>query len=96
MANWSQALITFTKSSSYSDFGFNKLAEIQQQNLILWADKNKILGTKDTRIFKLAIPHIQLIWIADYGHVPNLEQPQVTAQYILKFSSTEYHYSILN
>ncbi|MCF4968226.1 alpha/beta fold hydrolase [Nostoc sp. CMAA1605] len=89
MSNWSQALISFTKSGGYSAFRFKKLAEIQQQTLILWGDSDKILGTEDAKRFKRAIPQSQLIWIDDCGHVPHLEQPQATAQYILKFSREE-------
>lgn len=91
MSNWSQALIGFTKSGGYSAFRFKKLAEIQQQTLILWGDHDKILGTEDAKRFKRAIPHSQLIWIADCGHVPHLEQPQATAQHILKFGREENH-----
>ncbi|AUT00845.1 2-hydroxy-6-oxohepta-2,4-dienoate hydrolase [Nostoc sp. CENA543] len=89
MSNWSQALIGFTKSGGYSAFRFKRLAEIQQQALILWGDSDKILGTEDAKRFKRAIPHSQLIWIDNCGHVPHLEQPQSTAQYILKFSREE-------
>lgn len=88
MANWSQALIAFTKSGGYSAFRFKKLAEIQQETLILWGDADKILGTQDAKRFKRAIPHSQLIWIADCGHVPHLEQPEITAQHILQFSAS--------
>ncbi|WP_427162954.1 alpha/beta fold hydrolase [Aliinostoc sp. HNIBRCY26] len=89
MSNWSQALIGFTKSGGYIAFRFKKLAEIQQQTLILWGDSDKILGTEDAKRFKRAIPQSQLIWIDDCGHVPHLEQPQSTAQYILEFSREE-------
>jgi len=84
--NWQQALIAFTKSGGYSSFG-DKLSEIQQETLILWGESDRILGTKDAYKFEKAIPHSQLIWIKNCGHVPHLEQPQVTAKHILKFAS---------
>ncbi|QIR41168.1 alpha/beta hydrolase [Tolypothrix sp. PCC 7910] len=87
MPNWSPALIAFTKSGGYRAFKFKKLAEIQQPTLILWGDSDKILGTKDAQRFKRAIPHSQLVWIQDCGHLPHLEQPQITAQNILEFGS---------
>lgn len=84
--NWQQALIAFTKSGGYSSFG-EKLSEIQQETLILWGDSDRILGTKDAYKFEKEIANSQLIWIKNCGHVPHLEQPQVTAKHILEFGS---------
>ncbi len=84
MPSWELALIAFTKSGGYSSFK-NKLSQIKQPTLILWGDSDKILGTNDAERFKKAIPHSKLIWISDCGHVPHLEQPQITAQHILEF-----------
>ena len=81
---WQQALIAFTKSGGYQSFG-EKLSEIKQPTLILWGESDRILGTGDAHKFKAAIAHSQLIWIKDCGHVPHLEQPQVTAKHILEF-----------
>jgi pimeloyl-ACP methyl ester carboxylesterase len=81
---WQQALIAFTKSGGYQSFG-EKLSEIKQPTLILWGESDRILGTRDAHKFKEAIAHSQLIWIKDCGHVPHLEQPQVTAKHILEF-----------
>ncbi|CAD0227491.1 2-hydroxy-6-oxohepta-2,4-dienoate hydrolase [Planktothrix agardhii] len=81
---WNQGLIRFSKTGGYGKFG-KQLNNIQQQTLILWGDHDKILGTKDAYKFEKAIPHSQLIWVKNSGHVPHLEQPQTTAQYILDF-----------
>lgn len=86
-SNWNQALIAFTKGGGYTAFRFKKLGEIQQPTLILWGDSDQILGTNDAKRFNRAIRDSKLIWIKDCGHVPHLEQPQITAQYILDFSS---------
>ncbi|MDB9321682.1 alpha/beta fold hydrolase [Nodularia spumigena] len=86
MPNWTQALIAFTKSGGYSAFKAKHLSAIVQPTLILWGDTDKILGTVDGKKFQQAIPHSKLIWIQDSGHVPHLEQPEITAQHILKFS----------
>lgn len=77
-------MIRFSKTGGYGNFG-KQLNNIQQQTLILWGDHDKILGTKDAYKFEKAIPHSQLIWVKNSGHVPHLEQPQTTAQYILDF-----------
>ncbi|NJL80307.1 MAG: alpha/beta hydrolase [Richelia sp. RM2_1_2] len=86
MPNWNQALIAFTKSGGYQAFKPKQLEEINQETLILWGDQDKILGIKDAPKFARAIPHSKLIWIKDSGHVPHLEQPQITAKEILDFS----------
>ncbi|MGL5921803.1 alpha/beta fold hydrolase [Chroococcidiopsis sp.] len=83
-SQWSQALIAFTKSGGYSSFK-NRLNQIRSQTLILWGKDDRILGTTDAYRFKRAIAQSQLIWIKDCGHVPHLEQPQITAQHILEF-----------
>ncbi|MDZ8222037.1 alpha/beta hydrolase [Nostoc sp. ChiVER01] len=85
MPSWHKALIAFTKSGGYSAFRFKKISQIMQQTLILWGDSDKILGTRDAMRFKRAIPHSTLVWIQDCGHLPHLEQPQITAQHILDF-----------
>ncbi|HAA32887.1 MAG TPA: 2-hydroxy-6-oxohepta-2,4-dienoate hydrolase [Cyanobacteria bacterium UBA8553] len=81
---WQQALIAFTKSGGYASFG-EKLSQIKQQTLILWGECDRILGTDDAYKFKEAIAHSQLIWLKNCGHVPHLEQPQISAQHILEF-----------
>lgn len=84
MPFWDQALIAFTKSGGYSSFK-NKLDQIKQPTLILWGKEDRILRIGDAYKFKDAIAHSKLIWIQDCGHVPHLEQPQITAQHILDF-----------
>ncbi|MDH6061359.1 alpha/beta hydrolase [Chrysosporum bergii ANA360D] len=87
MPNWSQALIAFTKSGGYSAFKPQQLGGITQPTLILWGDTDQILGTRDAKKFNQSMPHSTLVWIKDSGHVPHLEQPQITAQHILEFLS---------
>jgi pimeloyl-ACP methyl ester carboxylesterase len=91
-SNWNKALIAFTKSGGYSSFK-KRLAQIQQPTLILWGKEDRILGTSDAYRFKREIAHSKLIWIQDCGHVPHLEQPQITAQHILEFIKCEAEYS---
>lgn len=82
---WNQALIAFTKSGGYTSFN-DKLAQIQQQTMILWGENDRILGIADAQKFQQAIANSKLVWIKDCGHVPHLEQPQITAKHILKFT----------
>ena len=85
MPRWNQGLIAFTKSGGYSSFR-DKLEHIRQQTLILWGENDRILGTTDAEKFKQSIPNSELIWIKNCGHVPHLEQPQITAQHILEYA----------
>ncbi len=86
MPSWDQALIAFTKSGGYSSFK-DKLDQIKQPTLILWGEYDRILGIADANKFKRAISHSKLIWIKECGHVPHLEQPQITTQHILEFTN---------
>jgi pimeloyl-ACP methyl ester carboxylesterase len=74
-SRWPEALIAFTKSGGYGNFS-DLLAQIQQ---------DRILGTKDAEKFPQLLPHSELQWISDCGHVPHLEQPLATAQQILTY-----------
>jgi pimeloyl-ACP methyl ester carboxylesterase len=80
---WPEALISFTKSGGYGNFG-DLLRQIQQPVLILWGRQDKILGVKDAALFQKLFPQSELVWIENCGHVPHLEQPQVTADLIQK------------
>ena len=84
--NWRQALISFTQSGGYRSFR-RQLTQLQPPTLILWGKNDRILGIRDAIPFQQAIPSSQLIWIDRCGHVPHLEQPQLTAAHILEFSA---------
>jgi pimeloyl-ACP methyl ester carboxylesterase len=84
MPRWSEALIDFTRSGGYG-YLLDRLSEIQQQTLILWGKQDRILGTKAAALFVQNLPNSQLQWIDNCGHVPHLEQAQLTAQLILDF-----------
>ncbi len=82
--NWSNAVIAFTKSGGYGYYG-DRLTNISQPSLILWGANDKILGIKDADQFHQNLPGSQLVWIEKCGHVPHLEQPQITATAILNW-----------
>jgi pimeloyl-ACP methyl ester carboxylesterase len=84
MPRWSEALIAFTRSGGYG-YLIDRLAEIEQETLILWGDNDRILGTKPARQFVEHLPNSRLEWIANCGHVPHLEQAKITADLILNF-----------
>ena len=84
--DWNKSLIAFTKNGGYGSF-INQISNIKQDTLIVWGRQDKILGTKDAAKFAKGIPNSKLIWLDNCGHVPHLEQPQVTAEAILKFAN---------
>jgi len=87
MPRWSESLISFTKSGGYGSFA-EQLKYLEQETLILWGDRDRILGIKDATKFQETIPRNQLIWIDNSGHVPHLERPDIVAQQIHKFISS--------
>ena len=84
MPRWSETLIDFTRSGGYG-YLLDRLSEIQQETLIIWGRQDRILGIKPAQQFQQKLPHSQLDWVDNCGHVPHLEQPQITAQLILNF-----------
>jgi pimeloyl-ACP methyl ester carboxylesterase len=84
MPRWSETLINFTRSGGYG-YLLDRLAEIQQETSIVWGRQDRILGIKPAQQFQQKLPHSQLHWVDNCGHVPHLEQPEITAQLILNF-----------
>jgi pimeloyl-ACP methyl ester carboxylesterase len=85
MPNWSEALISFTRSGGYG-YLLDRLSAIQQETLIVWGRQDRILGVNAAQKFQQSLPNSQLQWIDNCGHVPHLELAQTTAQLILNFS----------
>ena len=84
MPGWAEALKSFTKSGGYPSFR-SRLAEIKAPTLILWGRHDRILGLKDATVLAQTIPQAKLKWIEGAGHVPHLEQPEITAEMIVDF-----------
>jgi len=87
LPRWREAMIAFTKSGGYN-FLADRIQDIAVATLILWGDRDRILGTADATKFQAAIPNSQLVWIPDCGHVPHLEKPQATAIALQTFIDT--------
>jgi pimeloyl-ACP methyl ester carboxylesterase len=83
MPNWSEALITFTRSGGY--YVGDRVTQVSLPTLILWGRQDRILGTKDAVRFEGAIAGARLQWIEDCGHVPHLEKARETAGAITAF-----------
>ena len=46
---------------------------------------SEILEPKFAEKFQSILPRSTLTWIEDAGHIPHVEQPQITSQAILDF-----------
>jgi pimeloyl-ACP methyl ester carboxylesterase len=87
MPGWHEAMIIFMKSGGYSNL-VDKIAQINQPTLILWSEADETLGIGDAVKFHRAIAHSHLIWLKNCGHVPQLEQPETTAEHLLAFQKS--------
>lgn len=85
MPGWHDSMIAFTKSGGYNFF-VDRICQITKPTLILWGESDDILGTADAERFHRNIANSQLCWIKNSKHVPQIEQPQITANHILRFS----------
>ncbi|MDY7024704.1 MAG: alpha/beta hydrolase [Cyanobacteriota bacterium] len=89
MPGWKEAMISWTHSGGYlhlSDTTLrNRIFQLDIETLILWGDRDTMLGTEDAFKFHKNIANSQLQWISNSDHSPQLEQPQITARFILDF-----------
>ncbi len=84
MPGWVEAMISFTRSGGYLHLS-TRISQLTLPTLILWGDKDEMLGTEDALKFQRDIRNSELRWISNCGHSPHLEQPNITAEYILNF-----------
>ena len=84
MPNWELAIADFTRSGGYYNLA-NKIHLVSQPTLILWGDRDEMLGTAPALEFERAIADSKLIWLPGVGHIPHWEQPKLVAKYVLDF-----------
>ena len=84
MPNWELAIKSFTCSGGYYNLA-NKIPLVSQPSLILWGDRDEMLGTASAVKFERAIADSQLIWLPGVGHTPHWEQPKIVAEHIMNF-----------
>ena len=84
MPNWEIGIKDFTRSGGYYDLK-NRIHLVTQPTLILWGNRDEMLGTAAAVKFKQAIANSQLTWLPGVGHTPHFEQPEAVAEYIMDF-----------
>jgi len=66
----------------------NQIRTITDKTLILWGDRDPIIGVEFGRRLHTDIKGSQMTIVADCGHIPHEEQPRVTAEAINAFLLT--------
>ena len=67
-----------------------KVSKINVPSLVLWGRQDGILdGEEFAQKFIDTMPNAKLQWVEECGHVPHLEQPELTAKYITDFLESE-------
>ena len=86
MPNWEIAIKDFTRSGGYYDLE-HRIHLVTHPTLILWGDRDEVLGTAAAVKFKRAIANSRLIWLPGVGHTPHYERPEIVVKRIIKFIS---------
>ena len=84
MPGWNRTIKDFTRSGGYYRL-HKRIPLIDKPTLILWGERDDVLGTEAAYQFKGAISDSRLVWLSGLGHSPQLEQPELVAMRILEF-----------
>jgi pimeloyl-ACP methyl ester carboxylesterase len=85
---WNEAMCNYMASGGFSPS--KKVAQCDMPSLVLWGRQDGILDGKEFgNKFVQELPNAELKWIEECGHVPHLEQPDLTARYISDFLNSE-------
>ncbi len=84
MPGWDQTMKDFTRSGGYYRL-HKRIPLIDKPTLILWGERDDVLGTEAAERFHKAIAKSRLVWLSGLGHSPQWEQPKIVARQILKF-----------
>lgn len=84
LPGWTDANIAFMRSGGYAIS--SKIAEIQQDVLVMWGRNDEILEPSYAERFQSTLPRSTLVWAERCGHCAHLEQPAFAAEQILGFA----------
>jgi pimeloyl-ACP methyl ester carboxylesterase len=82
--NWDKSLWEFTLASRPIDLG-KRLCELMNPVLVITGDDDRIVPTKDSIRLAGELPNASLEVIADAGHLPHEEQPQVFMEAVISY-----------
>ena len=70
----------------FGDSGFwDRLPSLQPPALFLWGDKDVLVPAAFGRFVSEALPQAESVILADCGHVPQFEHPELTARFTTRF-----------
>ncbi len=85
---WEDGMLSFMQSGGFRPKA--KVSKINVPSLVLWGRQDGILdGEEFAQKFIDTMPNAKLQWVEECGHVPHLEQPELTARYITNFLESE-------
>lgn len=85
---WEDGMLSFMQSGGFRPK--EKVAQIDVPSLVLWGRQDGILEGKEfAPKFIDTMPNAELQWVEECGHVPHLEQPELTARYIANFLESD-------
>jgi len=64
--------------------------DIKVPTLIIWGENDQVIDPEAGRRLKKAIPHSELIWVPECGHIPQEERPEITVPAVATFLQTVY------
>jgi pimeloyl-ACP methyl ester carboxylesterase len=67
---------------------WDRLATLRRPALFLWGDRDVMVPHGFARHVEMAVPNAQSIVLADCGHVPQFENPQLLHRLIREFLAT--------
>ena len=83
MPGWKEAIDDFTRSGGYYRLK-EGISSIDKPTLIVWGERDEVLGTQAAYQFQTAIANSKLVWLPG-GHSLQWEQPKLLATQILQF-----------
>ncbi len=85
---WEDGMLSFMQSGGFRPK--EKVSKIDVPSLVLWGRQDGILEGKEfAQKFIDTMPNAELQWVEECGHVPHLEQPELTAGYIADFLKSD-------
>lgn len=85
---WEDGMLSFMQSGGFRPK--EKVSQIDVPSLVLWGRQDGILEGKEfAQKFVDTMPNAELQWVENCGHVPHLEQPELSARYITDFLESD-------
>eukprot|EP00466_Bigelowiella_natans_P007344 jgi/Bigna1/90806/estExt_fgenesh1_pg.C_800009 len=86
MPNWKTYNKQWMQGGGYVLSG--RIKDLSVPTLIMWGEQDKILGTEPASRFEQDIANARLVWVPECGHVPHLEQADLTTKTLEDFMNS--------